>query len=80
MRNWSIDRGAVDTMQYICLKEAGVSSPLTEETTLIGYTFGGYLRSKVVFNLTIYFMVLSALCFQILLSRKGMEKNTFDKC
>ncbi|CAI8585831.1 unnamed protein product [Vicia faba] len=40
-------RGAVDTMQSICLKEAGVSSPLTEETTLIGYTFGGYLRSKI---------------------------------
>lgn len=40
-------RGAVETMQYICLKEAGVSSPLTEETTLIGYTFGGYLRSKI---------------------------------
>jgi hypothetical protein len=58
MRNWSIDRGAVDRMQSICLKEAGVSSPLTEETTLIGYTFGGYLRSKVVFNLTIYCMVI----------------------
>ncbi|CAJ2647394.1 ubiquitin carboxyl-terminal hydrolase 17-like isoform X1 [Trifolium pratense] len=40
-------RGAVDIMQSICLKEAGVSSPLTEETTLIGYTFGGYLRSKI---------------------------------
>ncbi|KAF7809352.1 ubiquitin carboxyl-terminal hydrolase 17 [Senna tora] len=40
-------RCAVDTMQSICLKEAGVSSPLAEETTLIGYTFGGYLRSKI---------------------------------
>ncbi|MED6209044.1 hypothetical protein PIB30_050842 [Stylosanthes scabra] len=34
-------------MQSICLKEAGISSPLAEETTLIGYTFGGYLRSKI---------------------------------
>ncbi|KAI4328140.1 hypothetical protein L6164_020522 [Bauhinia variegata] len=40
-------RCAVDTMQSICLKEAGVITPLTEETTLIGYTFGGYLRSKI---------------------------------
>ncbi|RYQ81636.1 hypothetical protein Ahy_Scaffold1g107510 isoform D [Arachis hypogaea] len=40
-------RCAVDTMQAICLKEAGISSPLAEETTLIGYTFGGYLRSKI---------------------------------
>ncbi|RDY07290.1 Ubiquitin carboxyl-terminal hydrolase 17, partial [Mucuna pruriens] len=40
-------RCAVDTMQSICLKEAGVSSPLAEETTLVGYTFGGYLRSKI---------------------------------
>lgn len=47
---WQTDRCAVDTMQSICLKEAGVSSPLAEETTLVGYTFGGYLRSKVVFN------------------------------
>ncbi|KAI4314410.1 hypothetical protein L6164_027322 [Bauhinia variegata] len=40
-------RCVVDTMQSICLKGAGVLSPLTEETTLIGYTFGGYLRSKI---------------------------------
>ncbi|XP_027362089.1 ubiquitin carboxyl-terminal hydrolase 17 isoform X2 [Abrus precatorius] len=40
-------RCVVDTMQSICLKEAGVSSPLAEETTLVGYTFGGYLRSKI---------------------------------
>ncbi|KAJ1399537.1 Zinc finger, MYND-type [Sesbania bispinosa] len=40
-------RCAVDTMQSICLKEAGVSSPLAEETTLVGHTFGGYLRSKI---------------------------------
>ncbi|KAK8472230.1 hypothetical protein PHAVU_002G148100 [Phaseolus vulgaris] len=40
-------RCAVDTMQSVCLKEASVSSPLAEETTLVGYTFGGYLRSKI---------------------------------
>ena len=43
------DRYAIETMQSVCLKEAGVntSSSLEEETTLIGLTFGGYLRSKV---------------------------------
>ncbi|KAL2662387.1 hypothetical protein AAZV13_02G037600 [Glycine max] len=40
-------RCVVDTMQSICLKEVGVSSPLAEETTLVSYTFGGYLRSKI---------------------------------
>ncbi|KAA8528348.1 hypothetical protein F0562_035703 [Nyssa sinensis] len=42
-------RYAIDTMQSICLKEAGVkaSGTLEEETTLIGLTFGGYLRSKI---------------------------------
>ncbi|GFY96090.1 ubiquitin-specific protease 16 [Actinidia rufa] len=42
-------RYAIDTMQYACLKEAGVnaSTSLEEETTLIGLTFGGYLRSKI---------------------------------
>lgn len=40
-------------MQSICLKEAGVSTPLAEETTLVGYTFGGYLRSKVVSYLSL---------------------------
>lgn len=45
------DRYAIDTMQSVCLKEARVnaSGPLEEETTLIGLTFGGYLRSKVYF-------------------------------
>ncbi|KAF5178636.1 Ubiquitin carboxyl-terminal hydrolase, partial [Thalictrum thalictroides] len=40
---------AVDTMQSVCLKEAGVYalSPLAEETTLVGLIFGGYLRSKI---------------------------------
>ncbi|THG07069.1 hypothetical protein TEA_016314 [Camellia sinensis var. sinensis] len=44
-----IGRYAIDTMQSVCLKEAGVnaSGSLEEETTLIGLTFGGYLRSKI---------------------------------
>ncbi|GLT93728.1 hypothetical protein SLE2022_115050 [Rubroshorea leprosula] len=42
-------RYAVDTMQSVCLKEAGVkmTGSSEEETTLIGLTFGGYLRSKI---------------------------------
>ncbi|KAM5575434.1 ubiquitin carboxyl-terminal hydrolase 16 [Rosa sericea] len=42
-------RYAIDTMQSVCLMEAGVnaSRSLKEETTLIGLTFGGYLRSKI---------------------------------
>lgn len=42
-------RCAIDTMQSVCLKEAGVNATgsLEEETTLIGLTFGGYLRSKI---------------------------------
>lgn len=34
-------------MQSICLEEAGVTGPLAEDSTLVGLTFGGYLRSKV---------------------------------
>ncbi|XAR48504.1 Ubiquitinyl hydrolase 1 [Bertholletia excelsa] len=42
-------RYAIDKMQSVCLKEAttNASSTLEEETTLIGLTFGGYLRSKI---------------------------------
>ncbi|XP_012081651.1 ubiquitin carboxyl-terminal hydrolase 17 isoform X2 [Jatropha curcas] len=40
-------RYAVDTMQSVCLKEAGALGVLAEETTLVGLTFGGYLRSKI---------------------------------
>lgn len=42
-------RYAIDTMQSICLREARTSTPssLEEETTLMGLTFGGYLRSKI---------------------------------
>ncbi|KAF5451474.1 hypothetical protein F2P56_026580 [Juglans regia] len=40
-------RYAVDTMQSVCLKEAGSMGPMAEETTLVGLTFGGYLRSKI---------------------------------
>ncbi|XP_071712014.1 ubiquitin carboxyl-terminal hydrolase 17-like [Rutidosis leptorrhynchoides] len=43
-------RYAIDTLQSVCLKEAGTkaSNSLEEETTLIGQTFGGYLRSKIM--------------------------------
>lgn len=39
-------------MQKIYLKDAGVSSPgsFEEETSLIGLTFGGYLRSRVIYS------------------------------
>ncbi|XP_068313355.1 ubiquitin carboxyl-terminal hydrolase 16-like isoform X2 [Pyrus communis] len=42
-------RYAIDMMQSVCLTETGVNSSrsLNEETTLIGLTFGGYLRSKI---------------------------------
>ncbi|KAI4307483.1 hypothetical protein L6164_030663 [Bauhinia variegata] len=42
-------RHVIDTMQSICLMEAGInaSGSLEEETTLMGLTFGGYLRSKI---------------------------------
>ncbi|KAF2292959.1 hypothetical protein GH714_034282 [Hevea brasiliensis] len=40
-------RYAVDTMQSMCLKEAGALGTLAEETTLVGLTFVGYLRSKI---------------------------------
>jgi ubiquitin carboxyl-terminal hydrolase 36/42 len=37
-------------MQSVCLKEARVNAvdSFEEEATLIGLTFGGYLRSKVI--------------------------------
>ncbi|KAJ1375368.1 Zinc finger, MYND-type [Sesbania bispinosa] len=42
-------RLAIDTMQSVCLMEAGAnaSGSLEEDTTLMGLTFGGYLRSKI---------------------------------
>ncbi|XP_014501213.1 ubiquitin carboxyl-terminal hydrolase 17 isoform X2 [Vigna radiata var. radiata] len=42
-------RHVIDTMQSVCLLEAGVtaSGSLEEDTTLMGLTFGGYLRSKI---------------------------------
>ncbi|XP_011013097.1 PREDICTED: ubiquitin carboxyl-terminal hydrolase 17-like isoform X2 [Populus euphratica] len=42
-------RYAIDAMQSVCLKEAGVNAmnSFAEETTLIGLTFGGYLHSKI---------------------------------
>ena len=35
-------------MQSVCLKGAGAEGPVAQETTLVGLTFGGYLRSKVL--------------------------------
>lgn len=52
-------------MQSVCLKEAGAVGPLAEETTLVGMTFGGYLRSKVVS----VFVVLSRFTFFFFLCR-----------
>ncbi|EPS68694.1 hypothetical protein M569_06073, partial [Genlisea aurea] len=42
-------RYAIDSMQSVCLKEAGVKvpKPVDEETTLLGFTFGGHIRSKI---------------------------------
>ncbi|RWW27969.1 hypothetical protein GW17_00007567 [Ensete ventricosum] len=41
-------RYAIDTMQSVCLKEAGAKPDvLAEETTLIQQTFGGYLQSNI---------------------------------
>ncbi|KAJ7958928.1 Ubiquitin carboxyl-terminal hydrolase [Quillaja saponaria] len=42
-------RHAIDTMQSVCLMEAGLkgSGSLEGETTLVGLAFGGYLRSKI---------------------------------
>ncbi|ONK75640.1 uncharacterized protein A4U43_C03F19000 [Asparagus officinalis] len=42
-------RYAIDTMQSVCLKEAGVKAAGTkvEETTLVHLIFGGYLRSRI---------------------------------
>ncbi|KAK5824115.1 Ubiquitin carboxyl-terminal hydrolase 16 -like protein [Gossypium arboreum] len=43
-------RYVIDVMQFDCLKKAGVRSSgcSEEETTLIGLTFGGFLRSKIM--------------------------------
>lgn len=51
MMHLTLDRHVIDTMQSVCLLEAGVtaSGSLEEDTTLMGLTFGGYLRSKVIF-------------------------------
>lgn len=53
-------------MQSVCLKEFGAKGKIAEETTLIGLTFGGYLRSKVVH----YFdgtLIITFLCDLVLL-------------
>ena len=50
------DRHAIETMQSVCLTESGlnVSDSLKEETNLMGLTFGGYLRSKVILIFSIW--------------------------
>ncbi|VFQ86784.1 unnamed protein product [Cuscuta campestris] len=42
-------RYVIETMQSICLKEAGVRAPNTseEKTCLVDLTFGGFIRSKI---------------------------------
>ncbi|KAI3491181.1 hypothetical protein L1887_44426 [Cichorium endivia] len=42
-------RYVIDALQSVCIKEAGTNALTSseEETTLIGLTFGGYLRSKI---------------------------------
>lgn len=45
-------------MQSICLEEAGVSGSFAEDSTLIGLTFSGYLRSKVYLH-----VLFSVECF-----------------
>ncbi|KVH88052.1 Peptidase C19, ubiquitin carboxyl-terminal hydrolase 2 [Cynara cardunculus var. scolymus] len=42
-------RYVIDALQSVCIKEAGKNAlnSLEEETTIIGLTFGGYLRSKI---------------------------------
>nr|GEW80069.1 ubiquitin carboxyl-terminal hydrolase 17-like [Tanacetum cinerariifolium] len=43
-------RYVIDALQSVCIREAGRNAlnSLEEETTLVGLTFGGYLRSKVI--------------------------------
>ncbi|KAL0350159.1 UNVERIFIED_CONTAM: Ubiquitin carboxyl-terminal hydrolase 17 [Sesamum radiatum] len=40
-------KNVVDKMQSVCLEEAGVSGSFAEDSTLMGLTFGGFLRSKI---------------------------------
>lgn len=50
----SFNRYAIDKMQSASMKEAkknGIQQ-LAEETTLVQFIFGGYLRSKVFFMQT----------------------------
>ncbi|KAL0342983.1 UNVERIFIED_CONTAM: Ubiquitin carboxyl-terminal hydrolase 17 [Sesamum angustifolium] len=40
-------KNVVDKMQSVCLEEAGVSGSFAEDSTVLGLTFGGFLRSKI---------------------------------
>lgn len=50
---FQICRLAIDKMHSVCLMESGkrTFTSMDEETTLIGLTFGGYFRSKVVYDI-----------------------------
>lgn len=56
-------------MQSVCLKEAEAVGPLAEQTTLVGMTFGGHLRSKVfsVLSIYIYIYIVLGIDFIVLL-------------
>lgn len=54
-------------MQSVCLKEAEAVGPLAEQTTLVGMTFGGHLRSKVFSVLSIYIYIVLGIDFIVLL-------------
>ncbi|CAA0812515.1 Ubiquitin carboxyl-terminal hydrolase 17 [Striga hermonthica] len=40
-------RNVVDKMESTCLEDAGASGSSSEDSSLMGLTFGGYLRSKI---------------------------------
>lgn len=73
----AICRFVVDTMQSVCIKASEYDMPKSsklEDTTLIGLTFGGYLRSKVSSPTT--FLLYSFLhCFG-----GSCNPSTYDLC
>jgi ubiquitin carboxyl-terminal hydrolase 36/42 len=67
-------RFVVDTMQSVCIKASEydmTKSSKLEDTTLIGLTFGGYLRSKVslptTFVLYSFYFVLEGVVILVLM-------------
>jgi hypothetical protein len=70
----AICRFVVDTMQSVCIKASEydmTKSSKLEDTTLIGLTFGGYLRSKVslptTFVLYSFYFVLEGVVILVLM-------------